>query len=61
MWNSVSRKIVKLDQSLALLEGKLHSIEENNASGHPTSQEAHQSLTRDKILDSTNLTGESSR
>lgn len=56
----ISRKIVKLDSSLALLEAKLHSIEENSASGHPTIQKAHQSLAHDKIFDPANLTGESS-
>ncbi|KAK3145114.1 hypothetical protein QOZ80_4AG0323360 [Eleusine coracana subsp. coracana] len=55
------RKMVKLDSSLALLEAKLHSIEENNALGHPSRQKAHQSLTHDKIFDPAILTGESSR
>ncbi|TVU13546.1 hypothetical protein EJB05_40606, partial [Eragrostis curvula] len=55
------RKIVKLDSSLALLEAKLHSIDENNASEHPTREREHQTLTHDKIIDSANLTGESSR
>ncbi|TVU13501.1 hypothetical protein EJB05_40560, partial [Eragrostis curvula] len=54
------RKIVKLDSSLALLEAKLHSIDENNASEHPTREREHQTLTHDKIIDSANLTGESS-
>uniref|UniRef100_A0A0D9W3C4 Uncharacterized protein n=1 Tax=Leersia perrieri TaxID=77586 RepID=A0A0D9W3C4_9ORYZ len=32
------RKIVKLDSSLALLEAKLHSIDDANALGHSTNQ-----------------------
>ncbi|CAN6234550.1 unnamed protein product [Urochloa humidicola] len=56
------RKIVKLDSSLALLEVRLHSIDENNALGHSSaSQKTQQSLSDDKIFCSKNLVGESSR
>ncbi|CAN6270684.1 unnamed protein product [Urochloa humidicola] len=54
------RKIVKLDSSLALLEARLYSIDENNAPGHcSASQKAQQSLSDDKIFCSD--VGESSR
>ncbi|CAL5033117.1 unnamed protein product [Urochloa decumbens] len=56
------RKIVKLDSSLALLEARLYSIDENNAVGHSSvSQKAQQSSSDDKIFCSENLVGESSR
>ncbi|CAN6242241.1 unnamed protein product, partial [Urochloa humidicola] len=54
------RKIVKLDSSLALLEARLYSIDENNAPGHSSaSQKTQQSLSDDKIFCSD--VGESSR
>jgi hypothetical protein len=56
-----SRKIVKLDGSLALLEAKLQSTDENNALRHSASQKAQQSSSDGKIFSSTNLVGESSR
>ncbi|OEL37979.1 hypothetical protein BAE44_0001002 [Dichanthelium oligosanthes] len=55
------RKIVKLDSSLALLEAKLHSIDQNNALGHSTSQKAQQPSSDDKEICLEDLLGESSR
>lgn len=52
----ISRKIVKLDSSLTLLEAKLHSIDDTNALGHSTSQKAYK-----ERYDPANLFGESSR
>ncbi|KAL6652993.1 hypothetical protein ACP70R_011918 [Stipagrostis hirtigluma subsp. patula] len=55
------RKVVKLDSSLALLEAKLHSIDDSNSLGHSRSEKGHQPMTHGKLFDSSNLMGESSR